>query len=117
LLPGKPKILIVEDEPALAALLARALIGGGFDVRVCHTGIEALSLDGAQFQAAVVDLSLPDLNGEEVVRRLKSCPVVVSSGTPVASGYFGTRQPPVTILQKPYLPNRLLDEIRRLLAA
>lgn len=106
---------MVEDEPALAALLAKTLEAQGYVVDICHTGAEALNR-GEGYRAAVVDLALPDMSGEEVVRGLGGCPVIVSSGTPVASDYFGSRRPPVVILQKPYLPARLLDEISRLLA-
>jgi CheY-like chemotaxis protein len=111
-----PKILIVEDEPALASLLGKTLRGKGYDVEVCHTGASALACQPNRYQAAVVDLALPDMSGENVVRHLTQCPVIVSSGTPVAPGYFGNRQPPVVILQKPYLPNRLIEEMERLLA-
>lgn len=106
---------MVEDEPALAALLAKTLRGHGFEVDVCHTGAAALERLCGQYRAAVVDLALPDMGGEEVVRGLNGCPVIVSSGTPVASDYFGVRTPPVVILQKPYLPGQLLEELSRLL--
>jgi two-component system response regulator TctD len=106
------KLLLVEDEPALAGLLGRFLDRGGFDVICCTDGADALSTWDGSFTMAVVDLGLPDMPGEELVSQLldrAGGPVVVSSGTPVDVRFWAEHAGRVFVLQKPYLPNELLN--------
>ncbi len=68
-------ILIVEDEPDLALLLAYNLKGAGHAVRVCETGEEALRQVAVRAPGLVLlDVMLPDISGLEVCRRLKAEP-------------------------------------------
>ena len=75
-----------DDERSVRSLLARALRRHGFDVLEAKDGIEAIEIAGAKLpDLAVVDLSMPRMNGFEVVRTLKSThqtalPVLVLSG-------------------------------------
>ncbi|MFI7492162.1 response regulator transcription factor [Micromonospora echinaurantiaca] len=69
---GEPvRVLVVDDEPTLAELLAMALRYEGWQVRTVGDGSAALST-ARQFQpdAVVLDVMLPDLDGFQVVRRL-----------------------------------------------
>ncbi len=66
------RILVVDDEPEMAALLTRGLSGEGHDVDVAHDGVAALAqfLD-SPFDLAVVDVMLPGMSGFELCRRIK----------------------------------------------
>jgi two-component system, OmpR family, response regulator len=68
----KTKVLVVDDEPNIRALLSATLRLVDFDVRVASTGGEALS-EAEHFQPdlVVLDVMLPDLDGFEVARRLR----------------------------------------------
>ncbi|HWB37660.1 MAG TPA: response regulator transcription factor [Rugosimonospora sp.] len=73
-----PRLLVVDDEPNIGALLAATLRLVGFEVRVAETGTQALA--AAEEYAPdlmVLDVMLPDLDGFEVARRLRA------SGRPV----------------------------------
>jgi CheY-like chemotaxis protein len=79
------KILIVDDEPQVAEVLARSLAREGHTATVAHSGEEALRLlDPAAPDALFLDVSMPGLNGldvlTEVRRRRPSLPVVVITG-------------------------------------
>jgi CheY-like chemotaxis protein len=80
------KILIVDDEPHVADLLARSLAREGHAPTVAHSGDEALRLigKGASPDALFLDISMPGMNGldvlAEVRRRRPSLPVVVITG-------------------------------------
>jgi two-component system OmpR family response regulator len=66
------RVLVVEDEPKLAALLARALREEGHPTDVSGRGEEALWMANiAPYDAIVLDVMLPDLDGFEIVRRLR----------------------------------------------
>ena len=63
------RILIVEDEDAIAAPLAKGLEREGFEVSRVATGEEALT--ASEPDVVLLDLRLPDLDGYEVCRRLR----------------------------------------------
>ncbi|GAB3808413.1 response regulator transcription factor [Micromonospora zhanjiangensis] len=66
------RVLVVDDEPTLTDLLSMALRYEGWDVRSAANGMGALRL-ARQFQpdAVVLDVMLPDLDGFEVLRRMR----------------------------------------------
>ncbi len=67
------RILIVEDEPKLAALVARALREEGHAADIAGNGEDALWMaDAAPYDAIVLDVMLPGVDGFEVVRRLRA---------------------------------------------
>jgi len=66
------KILVVEDEKKIAAFLERGLKENGFVVTVTRRGDEALELIlQSAFDAVVLDVMLPGLDGLSIVRRLR----------------------------------------------
>lgn len=67
------RVLVVEDEPRLAENIATALRDGpSYAVDVCHDGEEALLLCAtASYDLVLLDLMLPKVRGEEVLRRLR----------------------------------------------
>ena len=66
-------VLVVEDEVKMAALIRRGLREDGLTVDVAGTGEEALGMvGGAEFDAIVLDVILPGIDGFEVCRRLRA---------------------------------------------
>jgi two-component system OmpR family response regulator len=71
---GTPlRVLVVDDEPNIAELLRMALRYEGWDVEVALTGSHAVST-ARKFHpdSVVLDMMLPDFDGMEVLRRLRS---------------------------------------------
>jgi two-component system, OmpR family, KDP operon response regulator KdpE len=79
-----PRVLIVEDEPALLRALRINLRARGYDVGTVATGHEALAEARRRPPDVVLlDLGLPDLDGSVVIRELRAwsgVPVIVLSG-------------------------------------
>jgi two-component system response regulator RegX3 len=74
------KVLVVEDEDAIADPLAEGLRREGFEVERVATGQEAL--EAPESDVVLLDLRLPDLDGLEVCRRLRErsgVPIIVVS--------------------------------------
>lgn len=68
---AKGRVLVMDDEEALAELLASALEDGGYEVTVAHSVSEAKSLLARhEFDVALLDLHLPDGTGEDILLRL-----------------------------------------------
>ncbi len=78
------RILVVDDEPAMVGLLAMLLGSAGYEVATAHDGGTALRRVREDAPDLVLlDLSLPDISGEQVcheIRAVASTPVVVVTG-------------------------------------
>ena len=117
------KILVADDEVYMLRLLEMTFKKGGYEVVSCRDGNEALATAfTAQPQLIVLDVMMPGLDGLGALRMLKEnpatrdIPVVVLS----AKGHALTRVDAVLagavlFLAKPFSPNELLGEVRKIL--
>lgn len=117
----KPKVLLVDDEPAITANLAPFLERGGFEVAVAIDGEEALR-QAADFapDLIILDVLMPKLDGREVLRRLRQA----GSWTPVilltqvgesAERAMALEEGADDYLNKPFDPHELVARIRAVL--
>jgi DNA-binding response OmpR family regulator len=68
--PGR--ILVVDDDPGVGAVLSEFFTGKGFEVVTAQGGLEALSrLERDRPDAILLDVRMPDLDGIEVLRRVR----------------------------------------------
>ena len=80
-----PRILIVDDHPDTANVLARLLRRCGYETETAYGGRTALARLAAvpdTFGLVILDLNMPDIDGEEVLRRLRAAPA--TAAVPVA---------------------------------
>lgn len=67
------RILIAEDERDLNQMLVRKLKAAGYSVDSCRDGEEALDyLDGAEYDALILDIMMPKVDGLQVLRKIRS---------------------------------------------
>ena len=115
------KVLIIEDEPALAQLYASYLTGESFAVTVVNTGAEAQTqLSETVFNAVVTDVQLPDANGIELVKSLKTnhpetAVVVISAHGSVSMSVEAMRAGADDFLVKPFSSSRLKTTLANVL--
>jgi two-component system KDP operon response regulator KdpE len=83
------RLLIVDDEPQIIRALSPALAAAGYTVETAGSGEEALSKMAAEpCDAVVLDLGLPDMDGKEVIRRVREwseAPILVLSARDLES--------------------------------
>ncbi len=112
------RILIVEDEDRISSFLQKGLRSNGYSTSVARTGEEALTLARTgEFDLMVLDLGLPDIDGFEVLQRMRSrdrsVPVIVLTARDAVpdrvSGLEGGADDYVT---KPFSFEELLARIR-----
>lgn len=110
------KILLVEDETALADVLARNLRARGHDVTMSVTAESALlEMASAWPDALILDVNLPDHSGWEILRRLTDADrakvgVVVISAAPISQKRIDEFKPG-RCLQKPFPIDALMRAI------
>ena len=74
------KILIVEDEKKISDIVKSYLERDGFDVTVAATGVAALREIKNRFDLVILDLKLPDIDGETIcksIREISDMPVIM----------------------------------------
>jgi two-component system, NtrC family, response regulator AtoC len=112
-----PKILVVDDEESIQMLLKEALTAWGYHVTCVGTGVKALdAMQGQLFDAALVDIRMPEMDGltflREVKRQDESIEVVIMTGYPTVS----TAVEALKEGASDYLPKPLImDELRHLM--
>lgn len=68
----RARVLVVEDEPAIADVVSRYLRRAGYETAVARTGRDALGkAQRSHPDVVILDLMLPDIDGLEVMRRLR----------------------------------------------
>ena len=117
--PASRKILIVDDETAVADSLHLIFSNGGYEVRSVYSAEQAIeTLAAWQPQVAIIDVMLPQMNGIELAGILKGnypdCRILLISGHPGTSELLHTareRGSSFEILSKPLHPTLILDTV------
>ncbi|MCG5501719.1 response regulator transcription factor [Ectothiorhodospira lacustris] len=113
----KPSILVVEDDASLAAVLVSTLQMHGFEITHAAKASNALALlEQCQLDLILLDLGLPDMNGIEVIPRIRAwsqMPIIVLS----ARGHENDKVTALNLgaddyLTKPFGTGELLARIR-----
>ncbi len=112
------RLLLVDDEPALVAVLGRSLRWMGYhctEFTSATAALQAFRATPHDFAALVTDCSMPELDGLDLVRALRAIrpelPVAVVSGFAAREGYAGDLEPIVWI-EKPSTMVELSRAIR-----
>ena len=120
---AQQKVLVVDDEAVVTRSCKRILTEAGYDVDTSESGLEGLdrALHEA-FDLVVTDLRMPDMDGMELVRTLRSklprTPVVVITGYgTVPSAVEAARIGVSDYIEKPFTPEEITEAAGRALGA
>jgi len=120
-MPEQARILVVDDEPAVQSALSRALSLEHYDVAQAADGHEALErLGAAPYEAVILDIAMPRMDGLEVCRRLReggdTTPVLMLTARgEVDDRVAGLDAGADDYLVKPFALRELLARLRALL--
>jgi CheY-like chemotaxis protein len=120
---AEKRVLIVEDNPAMASLVRFNLKKAGYDVTVAANGKEAWSrLEERDFDVVVTDHQMPEMTGLELCQRMRR--TERTSGTPVIMltakeleldpDYLADDLGVMRVLGKPFSPGQLVDAVSEL---
>jgi two-component system NtrC family sensor kinase len=120
-----PRLLIVDDEPEVGALLADILRRDAAEIEIAASGQEALQLmSNREFDAILTDLRMPEMDGPELYRQIeqrwprRARLVVFITGdalSPTVQAFLaGTGQP---YLEKPFVPAEVRKVVQEIVAA
>lgn len=115
-----PSILVVEDDPPLRTLIARALQGNGFVVRTASGAAEMWAfLDGGTIDLIVLDIMLPGSNGIDLcreIRRKSDTPIIFASAKGSETDrVVGLELGADDYLAKPFSTDELVARVRAVL--
>jgi signal transduction histidine kinase/ActR/RegA family two-component response regulator len=116
----RPRVLVVEDEPQIRAIAARALTNAGFEVLQAANGALGLALfktEQRPFDVLVTDVVMPELSGIELARAVRQLApdlgLVFMSGYPDAiQGGRAGEFDGAAFLSKPFSPQLLVAAVR-----
>ena len=115
------RLLVVEDDEALRAILVKRLTAEGYAVDECATGTDARDSTAAlPYDGIVLDIMLPGVNGLEVLHRLREkkylCPVLMLTAKDgIADRVKGLDMGADDYLVKPFAFDELFARVRALL--
>jgi CheY-like chemotaxis protein len=120
---GDERILLVEDDPKVRAIAARALRGYGYLVTEAAHGEEALRLLAGHVEdidMLITDVVMPQMGGRELAERMiaerAGLKVLYTSGyTQDGIVHHGVLDPGLAFLPKPYDPSALARKVRAVL--
>ncbi|MEA2290342.1 MAG: two-component system, OmpR family, response regulator [Solirubrobacteraceae bacterium] len=114
------RVLLVEDEPRMAAAIRRALRAEGVVADIAQTGTQAIAMAQAtEYAVLVLDVMLPDFDGFETCRRLRAqrqwVPIImVTARDAIEDRVRGLDQGADDYLTKPFSLSELMARLRAL---
>ena len=111
------RVLVIDDEPQIVRALRAGLSAHGYEVLAAETGASGLDmLATSSPDCVIVDMGLPDVDGTEVIRRLRGwseVPVIVLSVRDTASDKIGALDAGADdYVNKPFAMDELLARMR-----
>ena len=119
----KTSVLVVDDDPGMRFLTSEVLRRAGYEVTSAEDGRVALRLAKTQvFGLVITDLIMPNVNGYELCRWIKTNPqtaklpvIMCSTKSEDFDRYWGMKQGADAYITKPYQPKDMINAVKYLL--
>ncbi|MFI5295085.1 MAG: sigma-54-dependent transcriptional regulator [Thermodesulfovibrionales bacterium] len=114
-------ILVIDDEDIVRTSCSRTLTPGGFEVKLAKNGQEGLKMMGEEkFDLVLTDLKMPDMDGIEVLRKIKQdwpkVEVIIITGyQTVDTAVKAIKLGAFDYIEKPFTPDSLMNAVSKAL--
>lgn len=111
---SKKKIIVIDDDKSILRTFTRILQKVGYEIDVAETGKEAIEkVEGRQYDLALVDIRLPDMDGTELLAKLKrqfqnTVKIMITGFPSLETGVKALDEGADAYLVKPVKPQELL---------
>jgi DNA-binding NtrC family response regulator len=112
------KILIIDDELIVRKSCEKTLIPQGYEVRSAASGLEGINhLENDSFHLVFLDLKMPDMDGIEVLKRIKSSwpetvVIMITGYSTVDTAVQALRLGAYNHIEKPFSPDTLISAVQ-----
>ncbi len=116
---GKPKILVVDDDPAVSSLVTDVLETQGYRVETVADGQEALNrLKKEKFALVILDVHMPKLEGPQALEVIRLMPggkeigiIMLTSESNTGTLMHAYEQGVFAYIPKPFSPAKLIEKV------
>jgi CheY-like chemotaxis protein len=114
------RVLVADDNPAMAKVIAFNLSAVGFETTVAKNGRMAWEmLEAEPFDLLITDYQMPEMDGRELVRTIRDCPrlrqlpviMLTAKELELETSMASDELQLISILQKPFSPSELTHRI------
>jgi sigma-B regulation protein RsbU (phosphoserine phosphatase) len=115
---GPNRVLVVDDDRVVQALLSRSLRKGGYDVILAGNGREALERMESDVGVVLLDLQMPEMNGMHCLQRLREydpdlAAIMVSASEEISDAVEAMRRGAFDYVVKPVAPSTLIPLVEK----
>ncbi len=115
------KFLVVDDSASMRQLVSFTIKDAGYEVLIAENGKDALGkLNGGTVDIVITDLNMPDMDGIELIKKLRSMPdykfapiVMLTTESQESKKQEGKLAGASGWIVKPFSPEQLLDVVRK----
>lgn len=118
---SKPRLLVIDDELGMREGIRRIFRLEGYDVTVAENGSDGIAIGSErEFDVALIDLKMPDMDGLTVLRRLRDrFPdteyMIITAFAGIDTAVEATKHGAYTYIPKPFTPDQIVFEVNRAL--
>jgi CheY-like chemotaxis protein len=121
--PGRPRVLVIEDDDGIRSLVCQMLERGGYDTVEAVNGVDGMdALRTSRIDVVLTDVIMPQQSGTDTIREIRKLhpvlPIIAMSGW--VSRDFAPLEDAVAlganrVLEKPFRPDELMAIVRELI--
>jgi DNA-binding NtrC family response regulator len=115
-------VLVIDDDAGVRSMLSSILEDAGYSVEAVDNGKEAIkTCEKLPFDVALVDINLPDIQGTELLHKLKQIQpkmvkIIITGQPSIENAVKALNEKSDGFITKPFDPQELLEMIRKLIA-
>jgi len=116
------KILVIDDEPIVRLSCEKILSIEGYEVKSVPSGKEGFELlEKESFNLVLLDLKMPDMDGVEVLKKIKSAwpetiVIMITGYSTVETAVKTLKLGALNYIEKPFTPDALIEGVREALS-